>query len=267
MAPTLDPAHFKAFLHRWGVPIEEYGIGNAKHVSDLWAEVALGESKLEKEKSPGGQVILVRKVNVAVVELHAFVIDKDMFLILKDMKTQSGSNRRGLNRRITKKMFADEPDDSAVYRCLTQNLGLKEKVCREFELESKQTIEEEKVSDGFPGIRTRYSLVVFRMRIRDSLDADVHKIGLPFGQEFQNTVDGEKGSGSQRRWVWCTTEQFNEWYPQVKTNGLHLRPLPFRPSPSMWMAMPFLLLGMIGPLLWRARGRPWQPFIFQKFTT
>jgi hypothetical protein len=261
LARTLNPAQFEVFLQRWGIPVEDYGMGNAKHVRDLWTEVILGDSKLEIQSLNGGCSILLRRVVVVVIELCAEVNGKKIFLILKDMMTQSGSNRKDLNRRITRKMFADEDENSAIFRCVHQNLNIREKTCQQlFEAESKRWVEEAKCSDGFPGLTTRYSLCIVRMRVCDPVDSICHQLGLPEGREFETTVDGAMDSGSTRRWTWWSSEKFQAAFPPPQSDSqLSLQML--RSSSTLWVAVPLILVTMLGSYFWNFCGRTWSSWI------
>merc|ERR1719326_2368120 len=114
-----------------------YGIDKAKNISDLWVEVALGESKFEVETRSTGGRRLLRSTAVAMVELVSELQGAREFLLLQNAFTESGALRRDLNMRITRKMFIDEEAESAIWRCLSQNLELSESICKQnFEIES-----------------------------------------------------------------------------------------------------------------------------------
>lgn len=206
-ARMLDPIQFTLLLKHFKVPISEYGKRNAKSVRDLWCEVVVGTSHLEKTAAkPEGQVLL-RRVKIAVVELLATLDGEDKILMLKNMTTESGCVRKDLDARLTRKMFDDEERSPAMWRCLTQNLGLPEQACKDhFEIESSKDLEEVRVSSGFPGLNTHYTLCVTRARVRDPTSPALQSLGLPGGEEFETDVVDMFKLGSMRQWKWCPRE-------------------------------------------------------------
>jgi hypothetical protein len=206
IVPALSKSQFKEFLKHFGVPIENYGTGKAKHLSDLWAEVAMGTSKLELEslsggEQRGGEQRLVRSSAVAVAEVVTEVQGADQFLLLKSSFTDSGALRRDLDIMATSKMCADEEVETAIWRCLSENFDLPEDTCKaSHAIESIRTIDKVQTSEGFPGLLTRYTLHIGRVRM--------HTRCLPICTEFMTSAKGDLGSVVKCLWTWCPREHF-----------------------------------------------------------
>jgi hypothetical protein len=194
---------FKLLLRHFQVPVDDFGKGKAKHVSDLWVEMELGVTRLGTPLDNGYRKLL-RSVKVVVLEIHAEFEGQEFFLLLKHMFTDSGAERRDLDRRVTTKMYAGEEKYVAMLRCLTDSLNISEQVCDEsFVVESSKVVDELKLSEGFPGLQTRYKLYIYRLCM--------NKPCLP-SKEFETTVPGKMGSGSKRVWRWAQREYFESLF-------------------------------------------------------
>jgi len=200
---------FTQLLEHFNVPVREYGTGKAKHVTDLWLEMERGETKLGTPTTNGKRKLL-RSVRAVVVELRAELQDpsREVFLLLKHMFTDSGAERRNLDMRVTRKMLIGEDQESAMWRCLMESFNLSQKVCKDsFVLESIKNLEEQKMSEGFPGLQTRYKLAVCRVTMKAPC--------LPTTAEFESIVAGKMGSGSKRVWMWCRRDYFESLFPYL----------------------------------------------------
>jgi hypothetical protein len=205
LIPHLGLEDFILLLKHYQMPVEEYGKGKAKHVRDLWVEVQTGQSRLDAEMS-NGSPCLMRSVRVVVLEIRAQVEEQDSFLLLKHMFTDSGAERLDLDSRVTRKMDPGEERYASMLRCLTDNLSISEKSCDEcFIVESCKKADEVKVSEGYPGMRTRYKLDIYGLHMI--------KTCLPT-TEFETTVPGKMGSGSKRVWRWAQRDQFDSLFPR-----------------------------------------------------
>lgn len=203
----LNKAQFKKLLVHFDIPVAQYGSGLAKHVSDLWVELVMTpESNIELETLGNGQRRLVRSTAVALLELYEHNADGDSFLYLKHMFTESGALRKDLNTRISRKKVADEGIDSTVTRCLMESFNMSEAIVQQgFVTESCRSVEELKVSVGFPGLMTRYKLHIARVRMKERC--------LPTCPEFMTSVLGKMNTGSKRVWSWCSRERFETMFP------------------------------------------------------
>lgn len=207
-----EKTEFMWMMGRFGLPLEMYGKDKAKSLSELWAEMMKpkdkAKTKFEARVLPDGKVELLRSAAVVVVELCTELDGKDVFLLLKYTFTDDGSQTRwDLNTRITKKMWTSEEPEKATWHCLSDNLSLTECICKEnFEIESHKVIEEESMSEGFPGLLTRYTLHVARVRM--------HNKCMPTSQEFMTKVQGTgANAGSKRVWTWCSRPHFESLFP------------------------------------------------------
>merc|ERR1712232_556069 len=126
---------------------------------------------------------LVRSTSVIVVELCAEVQGCDFFLLLKHMFTDSGTVRRDLDMRVTRKLLVDEEIEPAIRWCLSENLQISERVCKDgFAIEAIKDTKVVQPSEGFPGLMTNYHLHVARVRM--------HGRCLPTCTEFMTSVEG-----------------------------------------------------------------------------
>eukprot|EP00747_Dinoflagellata_sp_TGD_P170085 gnl/TRDRNA2_/TRDRNA2_200751_c0_seq1.p1 gnl/TRDRNA2_/TRDRNA2_200751_c0~~gnl/TRDRNA2_/TRDRNA2_200751_c0_seq1.p1 ORF type:complete len:407 (+),score=76.17 gnl/TRDRNA2_/TRDRNA2_200751_c0_seq1:60-1280(+) len=208
---VLPPALFATFVMRRGLPVERYGIGKAKLIRDLWAEVVMRESTLEQIGMPDGYA-LQRRVRIVFLQIRANIEGEDRFLLLKNV-TCRGSQRLNLNMRPNKKMFPDEESAAATWRCLYQILGLQETPGKKlFEIESTEDRDEVKESEGYPGLLTYYRLHVVHMRVVDILAPELASLGLPEGDNFkiEAGASGVFASARNCNWSWCSRERFEE---------------------------------------------------------
>lgn len=209
-----DKAEFAYLLEQFGLPAEEYGRGNAKSLNELWHELCTAKDRakttFEAWVLPNGQARLLRHASVVVVELYTDVGGRDVFLLLKYTFTDDGSSRWDLNTRVTRKMLAGDDPVSATWRCLVENLNITEAICKDnFVIEDQKVVEEQLVSEGFPGLMTHYNLHVVRVRMLARC--------LPTTAEFMTTVQGEgSSSGSKRVWVWASRAHFESLFPPTE---------------------------------------------------
>jgi len=207
---ALRPADFVAFLQHCGVPTEQYGRGHARCLRDLWAETVLRKSTLERAPAGLQGCALRRRVRLLVLELLAELAGTERLLLLRDEANDHGAQRKGLNQRVTKKMFDDEDIPSAVGRCLLQTLGIERGLAEEcLDIESAEDVEETRESKAYPALETSYSLHVVRMRVRDPSNGKMACIGLPSGHDFTTRVMANAlGVGRSRAWCWCDRAAF-----------------------------------------------------------
>lgn len=223
----LKPNQFKDFLQIHGVPVRDWGNAKmkTKSLEELWAEVSLRECTLVKVQAGLGSFTLERVVNVVFLEIEAVVDNSSRYLLLQDEKTQFAS-RNNLRTRPSKKMFDDEEVEEAVWRCIYQNLDIKDKKARQhFAIQSVEERVEEKSSGGFPGLPTTYNMHVARLKVRDPSHADMDKLGLPSGKNFQTSARFIRHK-TTRTWTWCSCADFQN--AVMNTSGVKLQRVPSR---------------------------------------
>merc|ERR1711879_157226 len=109
--------------------------------------------------------------------------------------------------RVTRKMFADEEVEEAIWRCISESLELTETTAMEcFLIESIRSQTEVKSSGGFPGLLTHYHQHLARVRMLTRC--------LPTCTEFFTSVDGPMRSGGKHLWTWCTRQEFERKFPE-----------------------------------------------------
>jgi len=145
-------------LDSHSVPVEEWGLGSAKTLGHLIAEVASGESVLEVGED--GKVY--RKIKVVGVDV--FFNSFSGRLVLKEDRQvfNDGRQRRrdDLAASITEKVKPKEDVIHAALRALDEELGFKGVVVdydRNFETKGEST--------AFPGLTTELQISVFATKI------------------------------------------------------------------------------------------------------
>lgn len=207
----LKPSQFKDFLQIHGVPVRDWGNSKlkTKSLEELWAEVSLRECTLVKVPSTlGNGFTLERVVSVIFLEIQCRVGEERRYLLLQDEKTQFAA-RSNLKTRPSKKMFDDEEVEEAVWRCIFQNLDIKDKKAQQqFRILTVEArVEEKNSSGGFPGLPTTYNMNIARLEVIDPSHADMAKLGLPSGKNFQTTARFIRHK-TTRTWAWFTAEDF-----------------------------------------------------------
>lgn len=224
---SLNAMEFINFLHVSDIPIEEYGKieTKTKPVVALWLELIFKKCTLERIPDPGDPLVqswilsggpsgpaeprLKRTVQILFLEVETVVDSEKRFLLLKD-STVDDKTRRDLNQRPSVKMFADEEVEDAAWRCLVLSLNVPEKFCWQyFAITSSSFHTETKMSAGFPGIFTVYSIHVSHIRVKEPTAAALATFGLPAGTEFtcQLTKGMAGQTGSSKSWKWCCEEE------------------------------------------------------------
>jgi hypothetical protein len=217
----LKPAQFKDFLKIHGVPLQDWGSSTlkTKTLEELWAEVSLRECTLQKVADAHGHgFLLERVVTVIFLEIQALVGNEARYLLLQDEKTEF-STRSNLKTRPSKKMFDDEEVEEAVWRCIHQNLDIKEKKSQQhFTIKGSEAhVETKDSSGGFPGIPTTYNMNVVSLEVNDPSHPDMEKFGLPSGMNFQTSARFIRHK-TRRDWTWCSSLDFKK--AKAKTTGV-----------------------------------------------
>lgn len=146
MEPLLTQEALEAWLLAAGIDTLGWGVGGAKTVADLWAEMEEGDAVLD-------EALPLRIVNVVQVRIRRD--GRELFEMAQELA--DGQQRRR-NRLPSEKVKAGESFAAAAARCLQEELGLGGD---EFSIGSERLEEKMRTIDSpsYPGLATRYRLV------------------------------------------------------------------------------------------------------------
>jgi len=204
-------SQFEAFLVDHGIPVELFGINNAKTSKELLEEVTGEVCTLETGMGAESfsRARLQRRVAAVLIELRANIHGEDMFLVLKDVMLDSGVKRVNVNTRMALAIGAAEDITSAMRRCFQDNLQVDEQAFKaHFVIESIQKTEETRESLSYPGLPCVYNLQIAQVRVLHPSTPVLSRLGLPSGAEFQTKRVGTSRS-TLRTWIWCSRTVFN----------------------------------------------------------
>jgi hypothetical protein len=187
-------------LQKHGVETSAWGKDQAKSVQELFWEIQKGECILETRKGE-----LKRILTVLRIELWAETCHGKRVLMQCDEQLQDGRVRKGLNRRVAKKMSTGETKEEALSRALASELDLEPPwVAKHVTVEKQDESFAERASKGFPGIETVYNFKTFYMQVNDPTHEECRRIGLPFGDDFETKEFSLLGQNRQHYWSWAS---------------------------------------------------------------
>jgi len=166
----------KRMLEEHGISTNKFGIGQAKSLDHLVAEIQSGASRLMLDATQHKN--LVRVVDIVLLRISAQTAAGEKYLVLTGERYADGRTREGLNRLPgTKK----EPHENAVkvaQRVTSDMLNMNE--CEVvFDYSVTEVFEEEDESPSYPGVRTVYrkEIVEGKVTATQKLDALRFKSG------------------------------------------------------------------------------------------
>ena len=153
-----DGGELRAWLENAGIDLTFWGRGDAKQLTDLWAEYTSGESSFFDE--PPFRLVEVVQVNI-----------RRGGLVLIEVEQRFNDGRRRVRSRPpAEKLKEGEAPRAAAIRCLHEELGLSE---AEVHLEGSETaVEAIVVSTSYPGLPTHYKFYTFEARAEALPDDD-----------------------------------------------------------------------------------------------
>jgi hypothetical protein len=146
---SLSYEEFSRCLRDCNIPLDLWGMGVAKTVSDLRNEIIAGESVLTIDALGN----LIRSVNVT--WLDVIYIDGDTIYILKEDRQEYSDGRirqRNLSTSLGEKMLPYETPHEAAYRALSEEIGVTS-VEGLYTIGSSKTIH---TPDAYPGLISNY---------------------------------------------------------------------------------------------------------------
>ena len=155
--------HSKQALERQlssrGIDTSSWGTGTAKTAGDLWAEIELGEARLEDNP--------FRRV-VSVVEL--LIVQDGRYLVEAEQEFEDGQRRKRHMLPAEKSKEGEKPVETA-RRCLMEELGLKPgSIHKVWQRDHYSTSLEE--SPSYPGLPTEYEITRVEAEVKKLPDTD-----------------------------------------------------------------------------------------------
>ena len=164
-APHNPVAKLAAELDSSGMPLELWGVGNAKTVEDLQKELDQGEVSL----IIGDNGELTRQVRALAVNIY-YPQTEDRWLKLIEASQQfSDGRRRRIRRHNTsigeKLLRTEEPGEEVLMRALDEELGVKPNGVTAWE--HIKDVEQRRESASYPGLTTNYLLHHYWVELND----------------------------------------------------------------------------------------------------
>jgi hypothetical protein len=144
-----EQSSLEDYLKQFGIPVEEWGKGYAKTVDHLLWEIESKECNLVEENET-----LIREIEFVMAEIYYSDDDGDYKLIESKQIFVDGRTRsRKKDSSVSEKIKMGEDPVESLKRGIMEELGLS---LDDSQIESKGIINEEEVSNSFPGLTTRY---------------------------------------------------------------------------------------------------------------
>lgn len=149
MTETRDvnsPGELHDLLAGAGIPVQRWGAAGTKPVTDLWAELETGESRLTMDSPP--------ERLVSCVEL---TIRQDGKTLLEVAQLLASGERRERDALPAEKMLPGETPEAAAFRCVEEELGVPRADCR-ITPGTYRTSRNTRHATSYPGLTTHYEV-------------------------------------------------------------------------------------------------------------
>lgn len=172
-----SPQQLEEWLNQHKIDTSQWGKGTTKRITDLWHELACGDSELTPEPP-------LRKVQV--VTLHVYQDDRQLIEVVQ---TFHDGRKRVRNRPPSEKMKRGESAKAAALRCLEEEVGCTQKNI----LSPPQLLKTESShidSPSYPTLPSQFTVST----------CSVHVVGLPTNNfSTENRADNDP----VRLTEWC----------------------------------------------------------------
>lgn len=149
-----SPQHLGDWLRNNDIDTSLWGRGSAKSVADLWQELVSGDCEIALHP-------LLRKVQVATL----YILQNDHQLI-ESVQTFADGRKRFRNRPPSEKMKKGETAETAVYRCLQEEIGCTpENIRSDPHLLKTEIILRE--SPSYPSLASEFTIHTFEVWVVD----------------------------------------------------------------------------------------------------
>jgi hypothetical protein len=186
MLTVKDQSELEALLVANGIDISGWGIGHAKHLEDLWNEIAQGESRLQAAP-------LRRFVQVA----RVIIRQGDLVLVEAEQELIDGRRRKRL-QPPSDKMKPGEDILIAAERCLQEELNLVDEALHVL-VHTHRVADLTGDSPSYPGLVAVYTF--------HYVDAIV--LGLPNSGFWVDNDGGESDPVKRHYWMWVPADSIN----------------------------------------------------------
>lgn len=185
-------------LKRAGVDTSLFGVGAAKTLKELCAEIVRGESLLMTDVT--GEAELLRVVDVVLLR----IIYKNSILIETHEQFQDGRKRETYRLPGTKQRPHENP--SATAERIIKTILRCEEAEVKFDFANRELIQSKEDSPSYPGVKTVYRKRIIPALVTSEDLGVLISIGLPDKREFLTV--GNKSD--VKTWNWLSKEQITE---------------------------------------------------------
>ncbi len=149
-----------------GVPIEEWGKGDAKRVADLAREIEQGECFLFQQGTSLTRMCRVIRINISYrsKDGKALVLVEDHQVFNADGRVRTRRDKGFVGSLWEKIKYGEDPLRAAE-RCVKEELGMD--ISSLAPVVAK--VEETKASSSYPGLPTKYTFSDFEIAVPDEL--------------------------------------------------------------------------------------------------
>ncbi len=176
-----SPETLRRSLIAHGIPLSTWGVGEAKTVESLWAEIVAGETSLQRDP--------LCRVLAGVVQV--IIRQRDGRMLIEAEQIFHDNRRRQRNLPPSEKMLRGEGYLDAARRCLHDELNLRPGSYHILD-DSHEQQEIVRYSWSYPGLLSKYTIHKVVVAVR----------GLP-DRDFWTTETGRSDTMVARhRWVW-----------------------------------------------------------------
>lgn len=172
------PEALRDWLRGHGIPLDRWGVGGAKTVEQLYAEVTAGETVLRDDPP-------LRRVEAVTLRVRR----DDGWELVETLQLMSDGTVRSRDRRPAEKLVPGEDPAAAAVRCAAEELGVEGPQVKVTAL-TRPDAPEPHPSPSYPGLPAAYVLHEAEMEIPD----------LPRG-DFWTPEHGE-GAVFAHLWGW-----------------------------------------------------------------
>mmetsp|Transcript_36154 Transcript_36154/g.83045 ORF Transcript_36154/g.83045 Transcript_36154/m.83045 type:complete len:1309 (-) Transcript_36154:126-4052(-) len=187
---------FTQLLEKCGVDVNEYGVGSAKTLEELYTEIAISKkSQLVEENGRLERRMELVRINLCVKDPEHK--GKERMLRIATEMLEDG-RMRTRNQKLAQVVKDGCPWTEAMRECFEKKLGIdKEVQDTVFALDMSWLKTERMDSLSYPGIETTYLTHEVRVHVINAQHPDLKGIGLPLLQNF-TTADG----ALKYTWTW-----------------------------------------------------------------
>ncbi|KKU81386.1 MAG: hypothetical protein UY07_C0019G0011 [Parcubacteria group bacterium GW2011_GWA1_47_8] len=152
---------FQGLLKAYNIPLHEWGVGEAKTIEHLFAEISSGEVTLIPNPD---NTTLICAIEVAALNVY-YEEDATRLMLVEKMQTFSDSrcHTRALEASIGEKIMPGDTPEIACYHAFFEKLGINGFEENLHFVQRPVIIRGPNPSFSFPGMLTRYTIHMFEV--------------------------------------------------------------------------------------------------------